>query len=145
MGFVAGALFFCFVFFPRRDAYGMGVQKKMKTGLRTTKFSLNCSLRGWHYPKHLKNIAQLTKIKRSPIKANFQDALFFRSCAQSRQSAINNQPYLFFCLLPFAHCQLIRSHKNNSSYTLPVNQHVTGHLYTIKSFSFGLISNNHYL
>ena len=56
MGWVAGA-FFCFVFFPRRDAYGMGAQKKMKTGLRTSTFRLYCSLRGWHYPKHLKNIA----------------------------------------------------------------------------------------
>ena len=30
MGLVPGALFFWFVFFPRRDAYGMGGQKKMK-------------------------------------------------------------------------------------------------------------------
>ncbi len=58
MGFVPGALFFYFVFFPRRDAYGMGAQKKMKTGLRTTKSRSNCLSQGWHYPKHFKNIAQ---------------------------------------------------------------------------------------
>ncbi|MCG8387064.1 MAG: hypothetical protein MJA30_16070, partial [Cytophagales bacterium] len=57
MGLVAGAFFFGFVFFSRRDAYGMGAQKKMKTGLRTTKSRLNCSLRGWHCPKHPKNAA----------------------------------------------------------------------------------------
>ena len=57
MGLVAGALFFCFVFFPRRDAYGMGVQKKMKNGLRTIKSRVYCSFRGSHYPKHPKNIA----------------------------------------------------------------------------------------
>ena len=33
MGLVDGAFFFWFVFFPRRDAYGMGVQKKMNTDL----------------------------------------------------------------------------------------------------------------
>ena len=33
VGLVTGAFFFCFIFFPRRDAYGKGVQKKMKTGL----------------------------------------------------------------------------------------------------------------
>ncbi len=51
---VAGTLFFCFIFFPRRDAYGMGVQKKREIGLRTPKSCLNCSFPGWHYPKHFK-------------------------------------------------------------------------------------------
>ncbi len=47
----------------------------MKTGLRTTKFRLNYPLQDWHYPKHLKNIAQLAKIKRPTIKANFKGRL----------------------------------------------------------------------
>ncbi len=64
MDLVAGALFLCFIFFPQRDAYGMGVPKKMKTILRTSKSRLNYSLQGWHYPKYLKNIVQFTKIKR---------------------------------------------------------------------------------
>ena len=72
IGSVAGALFLCFVFFPRRDAYGMGEQKKMKTGLRTAKSRVYCSLRGLHYPRHLKNNAFFAKIKRSPVKFNFQ-------------------------------------------------------------------------
>ncbi|MCG8387711.1 MAG: hypothetical protein MJA30_19325, partial [Cytophagales bacterium] len=50
----------------------LGVQKKMKTGLRTAKSRLNCSLRGLHYPRHLKNNAEFAKIKRSPVKFNFQ-------------------------------------------------------------------------
>ncbi len=45
----------------------------MKTGLRTTKPRLNCSLRGLHYPRHLKNNAEFAKIKRSPVKFNFQE------------------------------------------------------------------------
>ncbi|MCG8384899.1 MAG: hypothetical protein MJA30_05115, partial [Cytophagales bacterium] len=72
MGWVAGALFFGFVFFPRRDAYGMDAQKKMKTGLRTSKSREYCSLRGLHYPRHLKNNAFFAKKKRSPVKFNFQ-------------------------------------------------------------------------
>ena len=72
IGSVAGALFFCFVFFPRRDAYGMGEQKKMKTGLRTAKSRVYCSLRGLHYPRHLKNNPFFAKFKRSPVKFNFQ-------------------------------------------------------------------------
>ncbi len=34
VGLVDGAFFFGFVFFPRRDAYGMGGQKKMNTDLK---------------------------------------------------------------------------------------------------------------
>ncbi len=54
----------------------LGAQKKMKTGLSTTKSRLNCSFRGSHYPKHFKNAAQLDKIKRSTTKANFQGLPF---------------------------------------------------------------------
>ncbi|MCG8389903.1 MAG: hypothetical protein MJA30_30400, partial [Cytophagales bacterium] len=50
----------------------LGAQKKMKTGLRTSKSRLNCSFRGLHYPRHLKNNAEFAKIKRSPVKFNFQ-------------------------------------------------------------------------
>ena len=117
MGFVAGALFFCFVFFPQRDAYGMGVQKKMKTGLRTTKSRVYCSFQGWHYPKHPKNIAQLAKIKRSTIKGNFQGHAIFS--ALSSKSAVSNKPsttpYFVHCQLPT--CRELLNGKYNSSFT----------------------------
>ena len=68
MGFVAGAFFFGFVFFPRRNASGMGVQKKMNTDLEPRNPAYTA-----HYLEHFKKYSLITKIKRSSIKANFQE------------------------------------------------------------------------
>ncbi len=85
-------------------SFSFGAQKKMKTGLRTTKSRLFCSFQGWHYPKHPKNIAQLAKIKRPTIKGNFQEHPIFS--ALSSKSAVSNKqsatPYFAHCPLPIA-------------------------------------------
>jgi len=44
----------------------------MKTGLKTSKFRLNCSFRGWHYTKLFKNADFFAKNKCFTIKSNFQ-------------------------------------------------------------------------
>ena len=38
-------------------SFSFGRAKENEHGLRTTKCSLNYSLRGWHYPEHFKNVA----------------------------------------------------------------------------------------
>ena len=76
MGFVASALFFGFVFFWA-----------LKTGLRTSKSRVYCSLRGSHYPKYFFKIwPNLSKLNA------FLSNLIFKEVLRARLEEIANRP-----------------------------------------------------